>query len=572
MLDAVGDMVADPVALGGKAFAGAHSIEGMGGQLGKVFTGVGVTPEKIEQAYKVMPDVRMAFSDIAKSDAGTIVAHYPQLKDIADELGAAKTGVEVKDTLVDLAKADEVMRANQLPSTIADQPKITFAKLPTLTPQHLPFRALRDAARNAGEGPISTSGIPLIAPIAHMIAENKFVGARTWADRLEAQGGTTLTATNDLTGASDQPGRPAWGTGHLQRGPLRLQRPCSPVHRERLCRSQPYPADHHPPQPHHGSWYRHVGDEDQSEKELLENPDLGQYLDELGKGDVRQMIDDRLRNHVAMANIDGQQVDHYYGMYKGQNIPPTINPETGEEMQAAITENQSRDLSMPNFEEMKNMAKAIKSTKVSRTLANADGFFYDHVTQGFFKPLVLMSAGYGLHITLAELSMNVLRHGTVATLNGLYDRALANIGYKVEIENKAGFAGWLYNMGGGKLLHNNDDAMALAQVYALMEGHKVTPGSQHGSQLPGRDQPGGTGQLRPPQRNPEADDHGGELLQDRQRLQAVQRPVAGGTAGERQQPLDPDRSQELPGCPGFGQVGERGLRDGSQGRAPGAPG
>ena len=100
-----------------------------------------------------------------------------------------------------------------------------------------------------------------------------------------------------------------------------------------------------------------------------------------------------------------------------------------------------------------------------------------------------MSGGYGLHISLAEMIPNALRHGLANTVKTLYDRTIANLGYKADAGELDGLSRWLWDMGGEKAFNNSEDAQRLTAAYILMEGHKATPGLAAGENLQGEIDP-----------------------------------------------------------------------------------
>ena len=175
-------------------------------------------------------------------------------------------------------------------------------------------------------------------------------------------------------------------------------------------------------------------------------------------------------------------------MIDGQNVRP-VRDEEGASVQGGIRRNQTGNISLPNIVEARRMAQAIRSSRTSRVLAGTDDFLYDHVTQGFFKPLVLMSGGYGLHISLAEAIPNTLRHGITTSVEGLYHRAIANLGYKADKEELGLLGGWLYNVAGVRALQNSTDAQYLTEVYLANEGYKTTTGVAAGEITQGETQP-----------------------------------------------------------------------------------
>jgi hypothetical protein len=468
-LDGLGDMIADPLANVGKGLAGAHSLEGMGGLAGTRFQGLKITAENVDQAYQTLPSVRRAFQDIAISTPGDIVRKYPQFQGIAGELGDAHTADEVAQKFRELADASDMMDAQ---------------KLPTIALTRQAIRPLRDMARNAGAGPISQ--LPGVGDfISNHIANNVLLGPRRWADRLEAlPGGTFDPKTMDFSGSQLNPANTR-GAGDIYRmmryaatdrearAVVDAYTYATPAQRITIVKNSIFKTLFA---------MAHVAVPD-------EDVEMEDYLSELVDGRTKNALLERLNNHLGAANIEGADpATVYVTRVDGKVVRPVLDEE-GVKIQGAVRANQTGNISIPNIVEARRMAQAIRSARISRVLAGTDDFLYDSVTQGFFKPMVLMSGGYGLHISLAEMIPNALRHGVTATVGGLYNRAIANLGYKASDEEAHGLLGWLYDVAGERALRNNQDAQYLTEVYIANEGYKATVGVSASANVQGEMQP-----------------------------------------------------------------------------------
>jgi hypothetical protein len=451
-LDAMFDLGLDPVANAGKIYGSVYSQGGAGGMLGKVFTGTSTaTAESVEQA-SFLPRVQMAFRDIANSDAGTIAVRYPALKRIALTLEADTTPDEVKQTFMELAGSMEMLEA---------------PTLPTMSLSHLVGRGLRDSARNAG------------GPLGYL--------PRSIADALESQPGNTLNAETmdfmhgklsltDDGGTTDLYRWIRFGQGdRVARATVDAFLHGTPGQRLAIVKNGVYStllAMAKVKEPAEGQY-----------------ADLGDYMSELGKFDVTSRVNEMFENHLQGQMIEGgdpgriYRTDEFGNPVRGPKMPD------GTEIPAAILSNQLGDVSLPNLVEARRFAQAIKATKVRRVLAAADDAMYKHFTQAIWKPLELTSLSYAEHIAGAEFVPNTLREGLVRSVGSRYTQVLARMGYEGTTDDPKGLAGYLWRMGGARLVNNSDDAEAVMKYYALSDGAHPTPGLMAGEVTTGETAP-----------------------------------------------------------------------------------
>lgn len=452
-LDAMFDLGLDPMANTGKAYGDVYSQEGARGLLGKFFTGTSTaTAEDVARA-SMLPRVKLAFADIARSDAGTIAVRYPGLAPIALTLEQDSTAAEVRQTFMELAGSMEMM----------EQPT-----LPTLSLGHLFGRTLRDAARNAG------------GPLGYL--------PRTIADALESQPGNTLDpesldfmkgkvsmTTND--GAKDLYRFVRFGQGdRVARATVDAFLHGTPGERYTILKNSVY-----------STLLSMAKMRDPGEDAY---PDLGDYMQDIGRGDVTNRVMEMFANHMQAAMAEGGDPGKIYGTDElGNVIAGPVMPD-GSEIAAGITSGQTGDVSLPNLVEARRMAQAIRSTRVRRVLAGTDDFVFNHYTQGIWKPLELMSLGYGFHISLSEAIPNTLRTGIFRTARTMYSRALSKMDYQDLNEGDVrGLAGWLWRMGGQHIAQNSEDAQALTEAYLLNEGYRRPVGLTAGEITRGETQP-----------------------------------------------------------------------------------
>ena len=481
VLDGLFDLVADPLALGGKGFKAAQ--EGtIGGLAGKRFTGLNmVTPEMVDHARMVYPSYQRALTQIADMGPTKIAQRFPQFQEIAETLGNAHTADKVHEVFHDLAKSSQLLDSQ---------------RLPTMSITRTATGALHDAARNAGDGPI---------------ANNALFGPARWSKRLERMPGATydpekmdfsstsipLANTRGLRdiyawasfGNSDRVAQAvgdAFTNGTVAQRKVILKNlmfdTVFNVAKMKLPASDEYVQ-----------MLKGASSQDtiQHALDFRATEDPAHYLSEMGKGDVTAHIKKMFENHLDAGNFEGVNPEREYGLDEfGRSIEGPVQA-NGVTQQAGILRAQTGNVTLPNLVEVRRMAAAIRSSRVHRTLAGMDDFFYNHVTQAFFKPLVLMSVGYAWHISLAEAIPNALRNGLTDTTQTMYRRAIANLGYKQAIspDELKGLTGYLWKMGGEKAYSNSEEAQTLANWWLMHDGNRRPVGMATGEITSGETQP-----------------------------------------------------------------------------------
>lgn len=471
VIDGIADLTADPVAVIGKAYKAQKTVS--------------IVAENIDKAWNnPLTGFRRAAEDIANSDYGTILTHYPQFTDIAKNLAELHTGEQVRDFFKSITSANELLQSDKIPDATeaADGVTTTAKNLPSLSPLHVPFRSIRDLARDAGEGD---------SFFARHFANNAVIGPRTWADRLEALPGNTFDKdAMDLTGGQYDP---STNTGdadvikmvRYSRGITAAKAVANAMQNATEAQRIVIFRNAFLSTVFHMARYDIPGND-------LTNPEMEHAMLELVDGKTKQALVERLENHMAAVPVDGTPTGTLYGMdWKGDGIRPVVDDE-GVRIQGGITPNQRGKLSIPNIVEARRMAQAIRQAKTSMFLGGVDDFFYDHVTQGLFKPLVLMSGGYALHIALAELIPNTLRHGLRASIETVRDRAFASLGWQADKAGNAeldGLTGWLYRMIGGDKIKDRQEVEWMLQSRMLAGGDAAPEGFQAGEALQGEVNP-----------------------------------------------------------------------------------
>ena len=207
----------------------------------------------------------------------------------------------------------------------------------------------------------------------------------------------------------------------------------------------------------------------------------------------RELRDDEVRSNIKkefdalLGQTEGGS--GHYGMDLGAQEAQKVGERDANGVlvrshQAAILKNQTGAGAFPRFTQLKRMGAELAGARdISGKL---DDFAYGNVTEGIFKPLVLMSVAYANHIALAELIPNALRLGVGQLVSGFYHTWMARLGYKYAAATSAGeqkaLTGFLYSALGA-IPHNDEKASVMAAVALMTEGHMITPGVAAGESL-----------------------------------------------------------------------------------------
>lgn len=111
-LDGIADLGLDPLAVAGKAYAGAKSAEGLGAvtRFSQAPQGetLALRASDLENRVAQLPAVKRALTEIAGMNAGQIVNNYPKFEGIAAQLGRADTFDKVVDVFRNQLMAKEL--------------------------------------------------------------------------------------------------------------------------------------------------------------------------------------------------------------------------------------------------------------------------------------------------------------------------------------------------------------------------------------------------------------------------------------------------------------------------------
>lgn len=424
--DAIGDLSLDPLGHVGRIIGQARSAEGAHGLLGTRFSGLAPqSAEDVQRVYDQYPSVRNAFRAIAAipaDQASRILEIDPRLATgpndeidhfLLNRLGRASTPEEVTQVFA------EAIRTHELTMT---------ATLPTLT-------TTRELAMNAADR-IANSASPLAQRVSRAVRK------------------VPMVYDPALDGFTREEFSPAdnYGVNAVYKMGLYAETP-------EVARSMASAYLNAPTVNQRITIYRNAV------LNTLQAMVRNQGVD-FDEEDARQ-IGSRLDALVkASAPVHGG----VYGMdATGQDISKVADALNGSAHSAAITENQIGKLALPDFTAMKRVATVIARAKKmgvediqdarDSLSGRLDDWMYDHITQGIFKRLVLLSGGFAMRVALSEDIPNTLRLG----LHNLVRNRLAASGAKdlsnQEVEDTSH---WLWNMLGTATLREQRNAIIRA--------------------------------------------------------------------------------------------------------------
>lgn len=380
LVDAIA-MLALPV--GGNELMGlageARSAEGAAGILGNYFPGISAaTAEDFEQAYLRYPSVRRAMADIAGKSAGEIVATpaYRSLRIIPRLTTNPNEALTTSDFIRALGYADDADQvADVFRDVLRTHELVGMDKVPTLSFTRVPFQALREYAENqpgvAGRVARFFSEAPSAVDNATgAISRKVFDPTNPFDDGALGLYRMVRYAEDRRTAASVVD---AYINGNLADKVL--------IYRNATMNTLLAMSEH-------------------------QGFDTGKLTD-LDLQEIKKALD----NFTGGAEPGAEG---WYGVSDtGRNLSYVRDADQdGRQYAAAITDNQTGKLRFIQLNEMRTAARELAGYRgVFGQVAKADDFLYNHVTQALFKPIVLLTPSYALHIALAELIPNTLRLG-----------------------------------------------------------------------------------------------------------------------------------------------------------------
>lgn len=425
LMDGIADLGLDPLAVGGKLSSAARDAEGAPRLLNRLAPGTNptrladalaghgpVTGEDFDRAYDqvvnnpLYGNVRRAFDDIAGKSASEVAVAYPQLRDIATQLGEAQTRDDVAQVLKEVFRTHELAFTDKLPTLSWTRANIS--------------QPLRNFAGNYG-GPL---------------AENALVGPQRWSKRFEKLSVSYDSVKKQISGHEFNPASKVDDGTSFVYNMLRF------TETKRVAHSV---ADVYANAPDIATKVRIYRNATLNLlfsmggfRDIVNWNDLADegYFNSTRAAYLARMFDNP-NDKEAMAKILDDAVaggmfghEAIYGLDDQGRVLSLVKDANGDwQYGAAILEGQDGPLSGIDLGEARRAAKMIagareifdaqNSNRLARALAGGDipgrldDALYRAVTQGVFKPLVLLTPSYAMHISLAELIPNVLRAGVL---------------------------------------------------------------------------------------------------------------------------------------------------------------
>lgn len=407
LIDGIADMqVGGTELLGVAGEVSGASATAAAGKLGDYFGGTGVaTAEDVQRAYDQYGSVRRAFQDIANKSAGEIAltpAYRPfaQQQNLLQALGRADTPEAVGQVFKDAVRANEMVFSGQVPS---------------LAITRVPFQALHEAMGNSGIGVVqkmykNTARIPdAWDEVSRGYSMKEF-------DPTSIDDGTTGIARMALFTENRQTAAAIADKYANADLPGKIQ-----IYRNLQL----------------STLMNMAGFRGQSQEEYL-----SLFADPLMQRKVGRALDEALAGGMF-----GREA--IYGLNdEGKNLSIVHDTESGWEYGAGILKNQTGKLQFLDLRTARHASQTLAKwaayangttlekagASIHSMVGSIDDFAFDWATQGVFKPLVLLTPAYAMHIALAELIPNSLRLGFANMVRSGIQLNVAKIGARVEVK------------------------------------------------------------------------------------------------------------------------------------------
>jgi hypothetical protein len=479
VVDGIADLSMDPLANVGKVVGAARSADGLGGILHNTWHGYSINPENVDLLYnsKVYTGFRRAVDNMAGMNAAQIVTYSPQwarFLPIAPRLGEASTPEEVLQVFRSVLQTRQMQLTDTLPS-------MSFVTKVAKDARDAAMNFDGTLANNAVFGPARwmrrLSSVPgarydpeLRKFTSNVIDFDSTDGAIDFHRMLRYA--LPKDAADDLMN-SFMYADPQQRKVIFQNGVMQTLAQVSIRDFERQLNKVPAgtAADLATAQrgkPFAPEDFNTIAGWWDYRMSLMRNEavrkDLVTYL------------------HEIMGNANPGQGGVYDVMLDGKPAPPALELDRSSavmrEHNAAVMQNQTGKGMIPSFNQTKRLAAELAGAyNISGKL---DDFAYGSITQGIFKPLVLLSMSYANHIALAEIIPNALRLGLMKMVRSAYYSPLARATAAVENteadQRELSALTWYVYRVLDAVPHNEERVRWLVKVAKLTESHMLTPG------------------------------------------------------------------------------------------------
>lgn len=398
------------------------------------------TPDQVDLVYKVgtkeiAPTIAdrlvgtgrnyvKALDDLAGLSAGDIVAKYPTLAGLADEIGVATTRQAVHNIFLrTMTEADLMSRFSNgaafLPSRTvarAAASKVSDA-LRQMTPEDEAATAATSIYSRAnqtnffvprrGFKPEDASKAPWILPVAFRPL-SKEAWASAIAGKVRTFSGyvpfTIDSGTLNLSTKTFRPDDPNSLTGIYRVFRFSLG--------DRAARDMV-------------SAYASATDD--GARKAIYLAGLHEMLKAAGLPDDARMVT-QLVDEMAIKfgdTIGGQTFGH--GLTLGDDVSTAVTANGS--VRQALWDHQRGMFSYPDFREVKKAMRSMGA--VGKLYGEVDDFAAKYYTDSFFKPFALLTAGFGLRIAASEMLPMMFRYGVVQSAKAKISAVAAKMKYKL---------------------------------------------------------------------------------------------------------------------------------------------
>lgn len=456
--DATFDFVADPLIIGGKFQAARKSIQGLTGE--KAFLRATAAdrsnaytrfverwapgraielgnPDRVDAARSAYGGYQRALKDIGPLDAGGVVSKYPELAGLAPELGVAKTADEVHEVFRQAA-FDTEMNA-----------RLTGTALPSRSLLRAPFSAANERLK--------------------MLA-----GEQSVSDQRSLTGALLRPTPSNLKGAVARKVRTFSGymPYAIDKGELDLSRttfnPLDTSGLQGMLRVMRFSMGEKAAR----RWVHEFATApNRSAKKAIYTEALTDMYKAGGLADDHALI--QQVHTLVGGKVAGVATNEAYG--HGRHLGAAVSEVThgGGTDQLGLYAHQKGSFSFPDFFEFKNAIRDMNG--FHKQYGKVDDFAAHYYTNGFFKPLALVTLGFGLRVGASELIPATFRYGAAAMLTNAVASAAAKREYRLMHGEDGHILAASAKLVGGmdRLVNSQADRDLALAIVIRNEGHLV---------------------------------------------------------------------------------------------------